>query len=358
MGDCSEIPHPRSVACPPPSISSLHYPPSSHSYDAEQLPLGVFDVVVSGADRSPLAVATSDAPSDAPPREPPVCGEWSFDVSDDLDARTASLLAGMAPAPSLTPELRPTTVRSQATSNLPPRPPTATTRSELAAIPSAAVPSAEIPAAVREAPVVTPGAGRTAGESTAAVATPLPALAELKSLHDAQPGDAASATALATALDQRGNIEGALSVLLRAIAAGADGVSLRCARAAILAGRLRYDDAEAELQRAASLRADDTEVLLLRGILACRRAKWREAVEPLTHVVKIDPSSGAAHFYLGEALSRFDRLPDAFASYERATELEPTNWRAWKGAGMVLDRMGRSADAATFYRRARDAQRG
>jgi len=77
-----------------------------------------------------------------------------------------------------------------------------------------------------------------------------------------------------------------------------------------------------------------------------------------THVVKIDPLSGAAHFYLGEALSRFDRLPDAFASYERATELEPTNWRAWKGAGMVLDRMGRSADAAPFYRRARDAQRG
>ena len=147
-------------------------------------------------------------------------------------------------------------------------------------------------------------------------------------------------------------------MLLRSIEAGADGVALRCARATILAGRLRFDDAEAELQRAAKLRAGDTEVLLLQGILACRRAKWREAVEPLTHVVKIDPSSAAAHFYLGDALSRFDRLPEALAAYERATELEATNWRAWKGAGMVLDRLGRSADAATFYRRARDVQRG
>ena len=60
--------------------------------------------------------------------------------------------------------------------------------------------------------------------------------------------EAAVAIALATALDQRGNIEGALSVLLRSIEAGADGIALRCARATILAGRLRFDDAEAELQ--------------------------------------------------------------------------------------------------------------
>ena len=98
--------------------------------------------------------------------------------------------------------------------------------------------------------------------------------------------------------------------------------------------------------------------LLQQGILACRRAKWRDAVDPLAHVAKLSPQSGPAHFYLGEALNKLDRLKEALAAYERASELEPGNWRAFKGVGIVLDRMGRPADAAAFYRRARDAQSG
>ena len=105
-------------------------------------------------------------------------------------------------------------------------------------------------------------------------------------------------------------------MLLRAIDAGADGVVLRCARATILSNRLRYDDAEAELKRAAKLRGDDPEVLLQQGILACRRAKWRDAVEPLAHVAKLSPQSVPAHFYLGEALNKLDRLKEALAAYE------------------------------------------
>jgi tetratricopeptide (TPR) repeat protein len=188
--------------------------------------------------------------------------------------------------------------------------------------------------------------------------TPLPALDELRSIHEAQPGDARTAISLAQALDKRGNIERALSVLQRAIDAGADAVLLRCARATILSGRLRYDDAEAELKKASKIRTDDPDVLLQMGILACRRAKWRDAVEPLEKVVRLDSRSGQAHFYLGEALNKLDRLPDAFAAYERSAELEPENWRALKGVGIVLDRMGRPADAAAYYRRARDAQSG
>jgi len=322
----------------------------------------VFDTAPTGGDRSSLAAVLGELP----PREPPVCGEWSFDVSDDFDSRAASLAAGTALAPSLTPELRPTPIRTQPMTSLPPAPVAPPVVVAAPAIPVVVVaPAVSVtppvspaaPPAARPAPPAPPATAAASATAPSGVPS-LPALAELKSLHDAQPGDAASAIALATMLDQRGNIQGALSVLLRSIEAGADGVALRCARATILAGRLRFDDAEAELQRAAKLRAGDNEVLLLQGILACRRAKWREAVEPLTHVVKIDPSSAAAHFYLGEALSRFDRLPEALAAYERATELEATNWRAWKGAGMVLDRLGRSADAATFYRRARDVQRG
>jgi Flp pilus assembly protein TadD len=320
--------------------------------DPAQLALGAFE-------------SAATLPPDAPPgdgsetvtvvadREPPVCGEWSFDLSDNAESRGG---ATFVDATTPTPARAAPTGAGVAT---PAAGPSGTSRT-----PPAPTRQRDVPLAP-PAPPPPPRRMSTSGQHrlpaqprSLTPPTPLPALEELRSIHDARPGDGRTAISLATALDKRGNIEGALTVLERAIAAGADAVTLRCARAVILAGRLRYDDAEAELKRAVKLRADDPEVLLQQGVLACRRAKWRDAVEPLTHVVKLNPHSGAAHFYLGEALNKLDRLADALDAYERAATLEPANWRALKGVGIVLDRMGRPADAATYYRRARDAQSG
>lgn len=279
--------------------------------DPEQLPLGAFEgVPMLPAVEPGREAVEGNAP--AAVREPPVCGEWSYDQSDEDDARASATLVAKPPP----------------TAPLPPAPSIRQLRTP--------------PIAQRS---VTPP-------------TPLPALDELQSIHEAHPGHEKTAIALATALDKRGNIERALSVLQRAIDAGADGVALRCARAKLLSGRLRYDDAETELKRAAKLQPDDADVLLQQGILACRRAKWRDAVEPLEKVARLDSASAQAHFYLGEALNKLDRLDDALESYQHAAALEPENFRALKGVGIVLDRLGRPADAATFYRRARDAQGG
>jgi Flp pilus assembly protein TadD len=309
--------------------------------DPEQLPLGVFE----GMPLVPVGEKgregdESDADATIAVREPPVCGEWSFDISDDADARGGAMFVDQAvptPGTAATPTPREHTLN-------------AARRSTAAPVEGAApVAPSLLLRSLRTPPI---------SQRNVTPPTPLPALAELKSVHEAHPGDVKTAVALANALDKRGNIEGALSVLMRAIEAGADGVVLRCARATILSNRLRYDDAESELRRAAKLRGDDPEVLLQQGILACRRAKWRDAVEPLEHVAKLSPQSGPAHFYLGEALNKLDRLREALEAYERASELEPGNWRALKGVGIVLDRMGRPVDAAAFYRRARDAQSG
>ena len=319
------------------------------SVDINQLPLDVFD----GAALPPLVELTENDDGSAGDlgialREPPVCGEWSFDTSDDANTRTAAKMVETAPvaavrtaAPDRTaPPAVPRVSGSAGGPGIPVREPVRDYVQRVT--PRTVAPPLRTPAAPRS---MTPP-------------TPLPALAELKSMHDASPGDARTAISLATALDKRGNIEGALSVLGRAIEAGADGVPLRCARATILSGRLRYDDAEAELKRAAKLQPEDPDVLLQQGILACRRAKWRDAVEPLSMVARLNPTSALAHFYLGESLNKLDRLQEALVAYERAAELEPTNWRALKGVGIILDRMGRPADAAPFYRRARDAQSG
>ena len=303
-------------------------PVETQAHDPQQLRLDELE----SAALVPVADAhlgeTIDVEVPAAIREPPVCGEWSYDTTDEA-AQRSSALAGLSSGLQSTPE-SPSSRRDSVA-----------------------------PAPRRVPPAATARALRTPAFSRSVTPpTPLPALAELRSIHEAHPGSVKTAIELASALDKRGNIEGALSALQRAIDAGADAVPLRCARAKILSGRLRYDDAEAELRRAAKLKPDDSDVLLQQGILACRRAKWRDAVEPLAKVSQLDQQSAQAHFYLGEALNKLDRLDGALAAYQRAAELEPENFRALKGVGIVFDRMGRPAEAATFYRRARDAQGG
>lgn len=299
--------------------------------DPNQLTLGELGTLSAVPAPAPDVQAFDDAGASAAEREPPVCGEWSFDPEEAPEARTVGVM------------IFPPTGASAAT----PKP-------VARAMGGGAPPDPAVETVTRRA--LPPPPPRAAPRSVTPP-TPLPALDELKSIHDAHPADERTALSLSAALAKRGNIEGALGVLERAIVSGADGVTLRCARASILSSRLRYDDAERELLRAQKLKPDNQTVLLQQGILACRRAKWREAVEPLARAVRGDPASGPAHFYLGEAMSKLDRLREALEAYHRAAELEPENWRAFKGVGMVLDRMGRPSEAAEFYRRARDGQR-
>src|SRR5437879_12345625 len=101
----------------------------------------------------------------------------------------------------------------------------------------------------------------------------------------------------------------------------------------------------------------DADALLELGISLSRRARWREAIEPLQRAVALDPEKAAAHYQLGESYNSTDRLPEALAAYETAARLQPDNWRAMKGIGIVLDRMGKPEAATAAYQRARDAQK-
>jgi Flp pilus assembly protein TadD len=107
------------------------------------------------------------------------------------------------------------------------------------------------------------------------------------------------------------------------------------------------------------MRADEknVEVLTTYGVLLARRARWREAIDPLERAVSLDPSYANAHYHLGDALNHSDRFAEALAAYETAARLDPRHWRALKGIGIVLDRMGRPQEAAAAYQRAREAQR-
>ena len=124
-----------------------------------------------------------------------------------------------------------------------------------------------------------------------------------------------------------------------------------------LAIALRYEEAAAALREAAQLRPFAPEIALHTGILACRRARWKDAVAPLRSAVASLPEHPGAHYHLGEALNKCDDLAGALTAYLRAVELDPTMWRALKGVGIAYDRLGKPEQAAPYYRRARDAQR-
>ena len=149
---------------------------------------------------------------------------------------------------------------------------------------------------------------------------------------------------------------GAITELTRALDIAPEDVRNLCTRAALYIGRAKYDQAEADLKRAVKLADRDPDVQVQLGVLFCKRARWREAIEPLRAAIAADPQHAAAHYHLGDAYNAVDDLPAALGAYERAAQLEPGNARPLMRIGVVLDRLGRNTEAAAAYRRARAAQ--
>lgn len=279
---------------------------------------------------SPDGVGVADEVAAAPPREPPVCGEWSYDDSELEETRfSARRIDGVAAPTSKATPIHPIKVISEKRGG-----------DRLAA------------AQPRLAEIVRPSAAGPA--PTRALR---PTVEALRRAHEQSPGDTVRALAFASALERSGDPGAALRTLDAAEGGGADAFAIACARASALGAQLKYDDATKMLKRAAKLRPEDPELLVQSGILACRRGRWKDAIEPLQKGVTLSPEHATAHYFIGEALNHTDRLEDALAAYERAADIDPENWRALKGIGIMLDRLGRSPEAAAFYRAARDAQR-
>lgn len=295
--------------------------------DPYQLPLGVFGAEGGVADPAALAEDVVAVPL----REPPVCGEWSYDDSELEEPRFVARRIDGVSAPT-----------SKATPILPIR---------VVVNPKAMAASAAARAAASPSPL------RAAVGHEPHLRNQRPTIEVLRLVFEQTPSDTARALAYIAAQERANDAAGALKTIERAEAAGADAFLLACARASALGVTLRYDDAAKALKVAEKLKPDHPEVLVQTGILACRRARWKDAIEPLQKGIAAAPEHALAHYFIGEALNHVDRLEEARAAYLRAAELDPENWRALKAVGVVLDRLGRSPEAAEWYRRAREAQR-
>jgi tetratricopeptide (TPR) repeat protein len=187
------------------------------------------------------------------------------------------------------------------------------------------------------------------GEMTAALTT-------LRALIAREPKHVRGRQLLAELLAHKGDVELAIQELNRALELAPDDVPNLCLRAALCTSRAKYDQAETDLKRAAKLAGFNPDVQVQLGVLFCKRARWKEAIEPLRAAIASDPKHAAAHYHLGDAYNSVDDLQAALSAYEAAAQLEPQNERPLMRIGVVLDRLGRPAEAAAAYRRARAAQ--
>jgi tetratricopeptide (TPR) repeat protein len=93
----------------------------------------------------------------------------------------------------------------------------------------------------------------------------------------------------------------------------------------------------------------DTELHDDAGVLALLLGRPAVAVSHFRVTAERRPSSAAAHYNLGTALTSAGLFDDAIASYERALQLEPRYAKALSNLGDTLMAMGRLAEAVARY---------
>ena len=169
----------------------------------------------------------------------------------------------------------------------------------------------------------------------------------LRALIAREPGNARARAAARGLLEKKGDLEGALAELGRALEYAPDDVSILCARAP-----------RCSVMRSATIRRKSTcgaPCASIRAMRTCRSnsafsspsarggARRSSRCWPLSPPIR---RSADAHYHLGDAYNHIDELPAALAAYEASSTLQPRRQRALKGIGIVLDRLGRPAEAA------------
>jgi len=213
------------------------------------------------------------------------------------------------------------------------------------------------PAGDASLPPAAPHETDTGAELPPEMEAPVEPVAEEPPPPDQRDIAAAQAVSVAAERASRGDQQGALNILDRAVDADPDHTLLLVERGGLLGHMGRYAAAERDLKRVLRVDPNHPHALYALGVVLTKKGLWGEAVPLLRHAVELEPQRASAHYYLGEALNHVDDLHGALAAYQTAADLMPDNPRALYGLGIVFDRLGRPDDAARMYRMSRETGR-
>jgi Tfp pilus assembly protein PilF len=114
-----------------------------------------------------------------------------------------------------------------------------------------------------------------------------------------------------------------------------EGLPRLLALAAELEANGQLGEAEAVLARALAMAPDNPIALHLSGIIAFRRGRPAEAVEPIERAIALMPTAALFHRNLCELYRKLGRYDDALAAGRRAAELDPADQHVWHNLSIL-----------------------
>ena len=94
------------------------------------------------------------------------------------------------------------------------------------------------------------------------------------------------------------------------------------------------------------------------GMQLCRKARWRDAIEPLRRATELNPGHRPAFYHLGDAFNHTDPLPAALEAFESATRATRPLARAQRGGNRARPDAAAPGSSRRVPARARRAEHG
>ena len=178
------------------------------------------------------------------------------------------------------------------------------------------------------------------------------ALSALQKAAALLPDNAEAHSNMGVALQEIGQLDGALTSYRRALELKPDYVSAYNNMGNTLREQGRLAEAEASYRRALEFKPDYAEAHYNLGNGLQDQDRLTEAEASYRRALEIKPDYVDAHNNLGNTLLAQGRLAEAEASYRRALELKPDLVETHSNLGNALREQGRLTEAEARYRRA------
>lgn len=116
--------------------------------------------------------------------------------------------------------------------------------------------------------------------------------------------------------------------------------------------RGEFTQAIAAYRRILEKSADQFDTLHYLGVALAQVGRHQEALEPLTHALKIQPDNAVVHNHYGNALAGLSRYGDAIVSYESALACQGALADSHYNCGVAFMELGRHDRALACYTKA------
>ena len=152
------------------------------------------------------------------------------------------------------------------------------------------------------------------------------ALIHLRQAIKLNPKYAPAYGTLGSVLYQKGDQKGAIAAMTEAVALDPTDADYRSSLGGVLGQTGDVDEALTHLWAAICLRPKSAQAHNNLGAVLCDRKKdYLGAIVAFREAIHLAPTDDTAHFNLGNALKRLERLPETVAAYRTAVRIDPTN---------------------------------